>query len=88
MTPETRAKLREARLGTGAGKTYTKRYGLHEHRVAAEEKLGRELLPGEIIHHIDGNLKNNSLDNLHVFPSQAEHARYHMLIRYGKEVTL
>ncbi len=80
MTPETRAKIRNARMGTGDGKTYTKRYGRHEHRVVAEQKLGRTLLPGEIVHHEDGN-KNNDPRNIHVFASQSEHASYHMKLR-------
>lgn len=82
MTPETRAKLREARLGTGAGKTYTKTYGRHTHRVVAEQILGRPLRPGEIIHHLDGNKRNNDPSNIKVFSSQAEHARYHMMQKY------
>lgn len=77
MTPEVRAKLRAARLGSREGKTYAKSYGRHAHRVAAEEVLGRPLRPGEVVHHIDGNKRNNNPDNLMVFPSQAEHARWH-----------
>ena len=78
MTPETRAKLRRAHLGTGNGSSYAKRYGRHEHRVVAEELLGRPLLPGEVVHHIDGNRRNNAPENLIVLTSQAEHARLHM----------
>ncbi len=40
MTPATRKKLRMARLNSGEGKTYTKLYGRHEHRVVAEKMLG------------------------------------------------
>lgn len=76
MTPETRAKLRAARLGTGEGKSYEKTYGRHTHRVIAEQKIGRPLRPGEIVHHIDGNIRNNHPDNLDVM-TQAEHARLH-----------
>ena len=81
MTPETRAKIRSSRLGTGEGKTYTKCYGRHEHRVIAEQKLGRPLLPGEIVHHEDGNRRNNDPRNIYVFSSQSEHASYHMKLR-------
>ena len=77
MTPETRGKLRQARLGTGEGRTYTKVYGRHEHRVVAELLLGRPLRPGEVVHHIDEDKRNNSPENLIVFPSQKEHAAYH-----------
>lgn len=77
MTPETRAKLREAR-STGTGQdTYKKYYGRHEHKVVAEQILGRALLPGEVVHHIDGDKHNNDPKNLMIFSSQAEHARWH-----------
>ncbi len=79
MTPEVKEKLRNYRLGTGAGKTYTKTYGKHTHRIIAEQKLGRPLLPGEIVHHMDENKRNNHPDNLQVFANQAEHARWHAI---------
>lgn len=63
--------------GTGAGKAYRKLNGRHEHRVIAERKIGRLLLPGEVVHHIDDNKLNNHPDNLEVLASQAEHARLH-----------
>jgi hypothetical protein len=81
MTPETRKKLRVARLNTGDGKTYTKEYSRHAHRIAAEKKLGRPLKPGEVVHHIDENKRNNDPANLIIFPSQREHARYHAKMR-------
>lgn len=58
-----------------------KLYGVHEHRILAELKLGRDLLPGEVVHHIDGNPRNNDLSNIEVLSSQAEHARLH---NFGK----
>ncbi|MCI8916906.1 MAG: HNH endonuclease [Oscillospiraceae bacterium] len=77
MTPEVRSKLREARLGTGEGKTYTKFLGRHMHRVVAELMLGRPLKSGEVVHHIDGDKRNNRPENLMVFSSQKEHAAFH-----------
>lgn len=70
---------------SGEGKTYRKFLGRHEHRVVAEMKLGRPLRPGEIVHHIDGNYRNNAPDNLAVLPSQAEHNRIHWEMRRKKE---
>lgn len=84
MTAEVRVKIRAARLGTGDGKTYTKLYGRHEHRIVAEMILGRPLERGEVVHHIDRNKRNNEPENLMVFPSQAHHAAWHK--EHDKEV--
>lgn len=83
MTPETREKLRLKHLGKGEGKTYTKTYQRHTHRIVAEQKLGRPLRPGEIVHHKDENILNNHPDNIEIFASQAEHARHHALKNGG-----
>lgn len=77
MTPAVRKKLRQAHCGKGEGKTYSKTYGRHTHRVVAEQMIGRSLAKGEVVHHIDGNKRNNSPLNLMVFKNQAEHALWH-----------
>lgn len=48
-----------------------------EHRLVMEKKLGRRLKPNEIVHHVDGDVKNNNPVNLELFNSQAEHLRFH-----------
>jgi hypothetical protein len=47
-----------------------------EHREIARELLGRNLSKNEVIHHIDGDPKNNSLDNL-MLMSRTDHNRLH-----------
>lgn len=76
MTPEVRAKLRASRLGTGEGKGYEKTYGRHTHRIVMERKIGRPLTSDEIVHHIDGDHRNNDPDNLMVVTRQ-EHIQIH-----------
>lgn len=68
-----RQKLKANKPTTG----YTKHHGRHEHRVIAEEKIGRKLKRGEIVHHIDGNKANNHPDNLQVM-TQSEHIKLHL----------
>lgn len=45
------------------------------HRLVMEQKIGRYLLPTEVVDHIDGDPANNRPDNLRVFESNAEHLR-------------
>lgn len=85
MTPDTRKKLREARLGTGDGVTYEKTYGRHTHRIVAEQILGRPLRKSEVVHHINGDKRDNRPENLMVFNNQKEHAKWHAEHRGGDQ---
>lgn len=58
----------------GAAGTDTHGYA-PQHRIAMHDKLGRPLVSGEVVDHIDGDRKNNHPDNLRVFASNAEHLR-------------
>ncbi|MCL4418380.1 MAG: HNH endonuclease [Actinobacteria bacterium] len=48
-----------------------------EHRIIMEEAIGRYLEPDEIVHHINGDKKDNRIENLLLFASQKEHASFH-----------
>ena len=47
------------------------------YRKLAAEKLGRPLAHGEHVHHIDGVIINNSIENLHVFRDARKHSECH-----------
>lgn len=51
---------------------------VYEHMIIAEGKLGRRLLPEEVVHHRDFNKLNNEPDNLMIFASNSDHVRFHM----------
>ena len=62
------------------GKNYPYRQGgyrcIREHQYIMEIHLERALVKGEIIHHIDGDKTNNSLENLYLTTVQ-EHNKLH-----------
>jgi len=52
------------------------KYGyVQEHRLVAEEMLGRYLKPEERVHHIDFNKLNNKSDNLYIFKNSSDHQK-------------
>ena len=81
-TVEQRFAMRERRINAKdrVGKvkhTYNKHLGELEHRKIMKLKLGRELMPDEVVHHIDGNPYNNKPSNLAVM-TRSEHSRLHI----------
>lgn len=48
-----------------------------EHRIVMENKLGRMLRDGEIVHHIDGNQLNNSVENLQLTDKVSNGKHHH-----------
>lgn len=63
-------------LSGGNGRRY-------EHRVVMEQHLGRKLTSDEVVHHIDGDKKNNDISNLMIFPDTQEHIRFHRRMEKG-----
>lgn len=72
-----REKIGAAQRNRGACiKTYRKYLGHHEHRVIMERIVGRKLRSDEIVHHKDGNLRNNDPANLEL-TNRRDHAKLH-----------
>src|SRR5690349_21304657 len=50
---------------------------IDEHRLIMQNHLGRKLTFNEVVHHKDGNKRNNSIENLEVL-ERSSHSRQHM----------
>lgn len=54
------------------------------HLYLDEQLIGRPLLSGEVVHHLDGDSTNNSEDNLLILPNQTYHAHIEWVLRREK----
>lgn len=65
----------------GTGKSYIMIWvdgkRIYLHIWVMEQKLGRKLLPGEIVHHIDENHHHNHPSNLELATDRADHLAKH-----------
>jgi hypothetical protein len=59
----------------------------YEHRVVMEQHLQRPLASSEHVHHINGDKKDNRLENLELL-SASEHHREHMPADRAKAMSI
>jgi NMD protein affecting ribosome stability and mRNA decay len=57
---------------------------VREHRLVMESHIGRTLLPSEVVHHINGAITDNRVENLMLFSCVGKHVGHHFLLK-GQE---
>lgn len=62
------------------GRKFDKKTGKSRARTNWEESHGKPVPPGKHLHHIDGNSRNDAVENLQVV-SPEEHAEIHPWLR-------
>jgi ribosomal protein S4E len=75
------AKWRKNRKGTHGGRPidgFESGRAIYTHRSVVERSIGRALRSDEIVHHIDFDKGNNTIENLFVFQSRGKHRSAHM----------
>lgn len=58
------------------GHLYSHKGYVAAHRLVIESFIGRYLNQEESVHHINGNRKDNRIDNLFLFPNHREHKKF------------
>jgi len=62
-----------------------KRVARRAHRVVMEKHLGRRLDPWELVHHKDGNTKNNDISNLEIKDWGIHTVDHHKGLRHAED---